>query len=78
MMLEVKDLHVSYGGIRALKGMSLAVEKGEIDPGRPEPHPDDYRPHPGGPLGHPRRFERRGRFPGIGRFRLYARGDCAG
>ncbi len=30
MMLEVKDLHVSYGGIRALKGMSLAVEKGEI------------------------------------------------
>lgn len=30
MMLEVKDLHVSYGGIRALKGISLGVEKGEI------------------------------------------------
>lgn len=29
-MLTVKDLHVSYGGIRALKGVSLAVNKGEI------------------------------------------------
>lgn len=29
-MLKVRDLHVSYGGIRALKGVSLEVEKGEI------------------------------------------------
>ncbi len=29
-MLTVKDLHVSYGGIRALKGVSLSVSKGEI------------------------------------------------
>ncbi|MEJ5184847.1 MAG: ABC transporter ATP-binding protein [Rectinemataceae bacterium] len=29
-MLEVKDLHVAYGGIRALKGISLSVRKGEI------------------------------------------------
>lgn len=29
-MLTVKDLHVSYGGIRALKGVSLSVNKGEI------------------------------------------------
>jgi len=29
-MLEVKDLHVAYGGIRALKGVSLSVQKGEI------------------------------------------------
>jgi branched-chain amino acid transport system ATP-binding protein len=29
-MLTVNDLHVSYGGIRALKGVSLRVEKGEI------------------------------------------------
>jgi branched-chain amino acid transport system ATP-binding protein len=29
-MLEVKDLHVAYGGIRALKGISLSVQRGEI------------------------------------------------
>ena len=29
-MLEIKDLHVSYGGIRALKGVSLQVKEGEI------------------------------------------------
>jgi len=29
-MLTVRDLHVSYGGIRALKGVSLHVEAGEI------------------------------------------------
>jgi branched-chain amino acid transport system ATP-binding protein len=29
-MLEIKDLHVSYGGIRALKGVSLEVRPGEI------------------------------------------------
>lgn len=29
-MLTVHDLHVSYGGIRALKGVSLTVNKGEI------------------------------------------------
>jgi branched-chain amino acid transport system ATP-binding protein len=29
-MLKVRDLHVSYGGIRALKGVSLDVEQGEI------------------------------------------------
>lgn len=29
-MLTVKDLHVSYGGIRALKGLSLEVNEGEI------------------------------------------------
>ncbi len=29
-MLEVKNLHVAYGGIRALKGISLSVQKGEI------------------------------------------------
>lgn len=29
-MLTVRDIHVSYGGIRALKGVSLRVEKGEI------------------------------------------------
>lgn len=30
MMLDVSDLHVSYGGIKALKGISLTVERGEI------------------------------------------------
>ena len=30
MKLEIKDLHVSYGGIRALKGISLTVEEGQI------------------------------------------------
>jgi len=29
-MLKIKDLHVSYGGIRALKGISLEVRAGEI------------------------------------------------
>ncbi|MHC1786796.1 MAG: ABC transporter ATP-binding protein [Christensenellales bacterium] len=29
-LLEVKDLCVSYGGIKALKGISFAVEKGQI------------------------------------------------
>ncbi len=29
-LLEIKDLHVSYGGIQALKGISLEVEEGEI------------------------------------------------
>ncbi|HWP51071.1 MAG TPA: ABC transporter ATP-binding protein [Clostridia bacterium] len=29
-MLEVKDLHVHYGNIHALKGLSLEVEEGEI------------------------------------------------
>ena len=29
-MLSIKDLHVSYGGIRALKGVSLEVSAGEI------------------------------------------------
>ena len=30
MKLEIKNLHVSYGGIRALKGISLTVEEGQI------------------------------------------------
>lgn len=30
MILELKDLHVSYGGIKALKGISLSVEEGKI------------------------------------------------
>jgi branched-chain amino acid transport system ATP-binding protein len=29
-MLSVEDLHVSYGGIRALQGVSLEVKEGEI------------------------------------------------
>jgi len=29
-MLKVNDLHVSYGGIRALRGISLEVNQGEI------------------------------------------------
>lgn len=29
-LLEVRDLHVSYGGIKALKGISFDVEEGEI------------------------------------------------
>ncbi len=29
-MLKINDLHVSYGGIRALKGVSLEVRSGEI------------------------------------------------
>ena len=29
-MLEVKDLHVSYGGIRALRGVNLEVPDGRI------------------------------------------------
>ena len=30
MMLELQDLHLSYGGIRALKGVSMQVGEGEI------------------------------------------------
>lgn len=30
MMLEVKDLNVSYGAIKALKGISFSVDEGEI------------------------------------------------
>jgi len=30
MLLEVKDLHVYYGAIHALQGISFHVEKGEI------------------------------------------------
>ena len=29
-MLEIKDLHVSYGGIQALRGVSLTVPEGRI------------------------------------------------
>jgi len=29
-VLEIADIHTSYGNIRALKGISLSVEKGEI------------------------------------------------
>ena len=29
-MLEIKDLHVHYGGIHALRGISLNVEDGKI------------------------------------------------
>ena len=29
-LLEVKDLHVSYGAIKAVRGISFHVEKGEI------------------------------------------------
>ena len=29
-MLEIRDLHVHYGGIHALKGVSLDVPKGSI------------------------------------------------
>ncbi|HYF84052.1 MAG TPA: ABC transporter ATP-binding protein [Clostridia bacterium] len=29
-MLEIKDLHVSYGAIKAVKGISFEVEEGEI------------------------------------------------
>ena len=29
-MLEIRDLHVSYGSIRALKGVSLEVREGEL------------------------------------------------
>lgn len=29
-MFEIKDLKVSFGGIQALKGISLRVEEGEI------------------------------------------------
>ena len=29
-LLEVRDLHVDYGGIRAVKGISLEVERGEL------------------------------------------------
>lgn len=30
MMLQVNNLHVSYGGIKALHNVSIAIEKGEI------------------------------------------------
>nr|WP_084082253.1 ABC transporter ATP-binding protein [Desulforamulus aeronauticus] len=30
MMLEINDIHVSYGAIRALKGVSCQVDQGEI------------------------------------------------
>ena len=30
MKLEIRDLHVSYGGIRALQGIDLTVEEGQI------------------------------------------------
>ena len=29
-MLEVKDLHVNYGAVHALNGISLHVDDGEI------------------------------------------------
>ena len=29
-MLEVRDLHVSYGKVRAVQGISLRVDEGEI------------------------------------------------
>ena len=29
-MLKIKDLHVSYGGIRALRGVDIAVPDGKI------------------------------------------------
>jgi branched-chain amino acid transport system ATP-binding protein len=29
-VLELLDIHTSYGNIRALKGISLKVERGEI------------------------------------------------
>ncbi len=29
-MLEVKDLHVSYGAIKAVQGVSFHLDKGEI------------------------------------------------
>jgi branched-chain amino acid transport system ATP-binding protein len=30
MLLNIKDLHVSYGKIKAIKGISLEVPVGEI------------------------------------------------
>ena len=30
MMLEVQDLHVYYGAIKALKGINFHLDKGEI------------------------------------------------
>ena len=29
-MLEIKDLHVSYGGIKALRGINIEVPDGKI------------------------------------------------
>ena len=29
-LLEVNDIHAHYGGIAALKGVSLTVEEGEV------------------------------------------------
>ena len=30
IMLEIKDLHVHYGGIHAVKGVSLSIPRGSI------------------------------------------------
>ena len=30
MMLEIKDLHVKYGAIHAIQGVSLGVDEGEV------------------------------------------------
>ncbi|MEA3407448.1 MAG: ABC transporter ATP-binding protein, partial [Chloroflexota bacterium] len=30
MLLKVEDLHVAYGAIRALQGISFQIEEGEI------------------------------------------------
>ena len=30
MLLNIENLHVSYGKIKAIKGISLAVNQGEI------------------------------------------------
>jgi branched-chain amino acid transport system ATP-binding protein len=30
MLLEIEDMHVSYGRIAALKGLSFTVDDGEI------------------------------------------------
>ncbi|MCA9907869.1 MAG: ATP-binding cassette domain-containing protein, partial [Anaerolineae bacterium] len=30
MLFQVRDLHVSYGNIRAVRGVSFEVDKGEI------------------------------------------------
>jgi len=29
-LIEIKDVHVAYGGIQALQGVSLYVDEGEI------------------------------------------------
>ena len=30
ILLDIKDLHVSYGAIAAIKGISLQVRRGEV------------------------------------------------